>query len=132
MKKPIVRRFLGLLERVPRHVSFMFTTTKTGDEDLFDYPMDPQPLLSRCARIELTTQGLSRVFAQHCRRIAEAEGLGNGPVEACLELAERCRGNCRQMLMAVEAGEMLAGGRQAHPAGEQGFGQPDKLGVTNG
>jgi len=108
LKKPIVRRFLGLLERLPNHVCFVFTTTKTGDEDLFDDPVDPQPLLSRCARIELANQGLAKVFAEHCHRIAEKEGLNQKPLEAYMELAERCRSNFRAMLMAIEAGEMLS------------------------
>jgi len=107
LRKPIVRRFHGLLERLPNHVCFVFTTTKIGDEDLFDDPLDPRPLLSRCARIELANQGLVEIFAAHCQRIAEEEGLGQKPLEAYIELADRCRSNCREMLMAIEAGEMM-------------------------
>ena len=108
LRRPTIRRFLGLLERIPNHVCFVFTTTKSGEEGLFDEPIDPQPLLSRCARIELTGQGLGGVFAEHCKRIAEVEGLGQKPLEAYVRLAERCGGNCRAMLMAIEAGEMLS------------------------
>jgi DNA polymerase III gamma/tau subunit len=107
LRKPIVRRFLGLLERLPSHICLVFTTTKIGDADLFEDPIDPQPLLSRCARIELESQGLAKVFAAHCQRIAEKEGLDQKPLEAYVRLAERCKSNCREMLMAIEAGEMM-------------------------
>jgi DNA polymerase-3 subunit gamma/tau len=107
LRKPIIRRLLGLLERIPRHVCIIFTTTKTGESSLFDDQIDAQPLLSRCARIELTNQGLAKVFAKHCRQIATKESLNGKSLQSYIKLAQNCRNNCRQMFMAIEAGDML-------------------------
>ena len=107
LRKPIIRRLLGLLERLPKHICFIFTTTKTGETSLFEDQIDAQPLLSRCAKIELTNQGLAKVFAEHCHKIADQENLNGKPIESYIKLAQNCKNNCRQMLMAIETGDML-------------------------
>lgn len=107
LRKPIIRRLLGLLERIPNHVCIIFTTTKTGESSLFDDQIDAHPLLSRCAKIELTNQGLAKVFAEHCRQIATTENLNGKPLQSYIKLAQNCKNNCRQMLMAIETGDML-------------------------
>ncbi len=107
LRKGIIRRLLGLLERIPGHVCIVFTTTKTGESSLFDEQIDAHPLLSRCAKIELTNQGLAKVFAEHCRAIAESENLNGKPIQSYVKLAQRCKNNCREMLMTIETGEML-------------------------
>jgi len=108
LRKPIIRRLLGLLERIPRHVCIVFTTTKMGESSLFEDQIDAHPLLSRCAKIELTNQGLAKVFAEHCRVIATKENLNGKPLQSYIKLAQSCKNNCREMLMAVESGDMLS------------------------
>jgi DNA polymerase-3 subunit gamma/tau len=107
LRKPIIRRLLGLLERIPNHVCIIFTTTKTGESSLFDDQIDAHPLLSRCAKIELTNQGLAKVFAEHCQQVATKENLNGKPLQSYIKLAQNCKNNCRQMFMAIEAGDML-------------------------
>jgi DNA polymerase III gamma/tau subunit len=107
LRKSVIRRLLGLLERLPKRVVFIFTTTKVGESSLFEDQIDAHPLLSRCAKIELTNQGLAKVFAEHCQQIAVNENLNGKPMQSYIKLAQRCKNNCREMLMAVESGDML-------------------------
>ncbi len=107
LKRSIVRRLLGVLERLPSHCCFVFTTTRAGMEKLFDDSIDAGPLLSRCHVVSLTSQGLGPVFAAHCMEIATRHGLNGRPLQAYIRLAQTCKNNCRTMLMEIEAGNML-------------------------
>ena len=109
LRKASIRRLLGLLERLPDYVAFVFTTTRAGQEALFEDSIDAGPLLSRCVNISLTSQGLAKAFGTHCRRIATTENLNGKPVEAYIRLAAKCKNNCRQMLMEIESGNMIGG-----------------------
>ena len=105
--KASIRCLLGLLERIPEHIVFIFTTTKQGEDKLFDDQIDANPLLSRCIKIELTNQGLSKAFGEHCRQIATKENLNGRPIESYIRLAAKCHNNCRMMLQEIESGYML-------------------------
>ena len=107
LRRDIIRRWLGVLERIPKHVCFVFTTTKLGQKGLFDAQIDAHPLLSRCTQLTLNDQGLIEVFADHCRQIANKENLNGKPRVEYIKLAQRCKSNCREMLMKIESGEML-------------------------
>ncbi|MHC4714800.1 MAG: AAA family ATPase [Planctomycetota bacterium] len=108
LSKSAIRQFLVLLERLPKHVAFIFTTTRQGQDSLFDDSEDAGPLLSRCAKLELARRNLAEAFADRAREIAREEGLDGKSPGAYLELARQCRNNMRAMLQEVEAGAMLA------------------------
>jgi replication-associated recombination protein RarA len=102
-----LRRLLGMLERIPSHTLWVFTTTQEGQTDLFEGHIDASPLVSRCHEIKLTNQGLCRPFAARVQGIARAEGLDGKPPAAYETLAKECRNNMRRMLQAVADGRMI-------------------------
>ena len=106
LRRDTIRQLLVLLERLPEHVLIVFTTTKAGQEQLFDDCGDTAPLLSRCVVIPLTNQGLSAPFAARAQTIAQAEGINGQPTETYRGLAQRCKNNLRAMLQAIDAGEL--------------------------
>lgn len=108
LRKPEIRWLLGVLERLPDHVVFIFTTGGRQDRLFCDTQIDALPLLSRCIQIDLTNhKRLSRVFAVHCKKIAALEKLDGRPLDDYIELARKSDNNCRMMLQKIEAGELL-------------------------
>lgn len=108
LRRDVVRAWLTALERRPAHVSVIFTTTREGEYRLFDDQDDAGPLVSRCTRIALTSQGLAKAFAARARDIAQAEGLDGLPLARYVRLAQDCHNNMRRMLSEIGKGAMLA------------------------
>lgn len=100
-------QLLTMLERLPAHVCIVFTTTFEG-ESLFGESLDASPLLSRCKRIKLQSQGIAKLFAERAREIAQRENLDGKPIGSYMRLVEECKGNMRAVLQSIEAGEMLS------------------------
>jgi len=107
LRKDTIRQLLVLPERLPDHVTMIFTTTCDGQEQLFDDQIDSSPLLSRCLRINLSRTDLNTAFAKRAKEIAAAEGLDGKELNSYKVLVRRHRHNLRAALQAIEAGQML-------------------------
>lgn len=108
LRAPVIRVLLGILERLPAHCVVIFTTTRDGQEALFD-GIDSHPLLSRCVPVTLTNQGLAQPFAERLLAIARAEGLADDSttVADALKVVRAHKSNMRAALNAVESGALL-------------------------
>ena len=103
----MIRRLLGMLERIPNHVVFIFTTTKAGQAGLFEAQIDAAPLVSRCIFIQLANdRKVTMAFAGKCQSIARKEKLNGQPRAVYLNLARENKNNLRQMLQIIEAGQL--------------------------
>lgn len=106
LRAPIIRQLLGVLERLPDHVCIIFTTTRDGQDSLFDDQIDAHPLLSRCVILELTSQGLATAAAPMLKAGAESEGLDGQPPAQYIRLMHRCHNNIREAWNEIQAGAM--------------------------
>jgi len=107
LRKPIIRALLGVIERLPSHCVIIFTTTREGEQGLFEDQIDASPLLSRCIVVRLSNQGLAPLFAARAKEIAESAGMDGQPLSRYVKLANDNRSNMRAMLTAIESGAMV-------------------------
>lgn len=103
LRKDSIRQLLVILERIPGHVAWIFTTTNAGTESVEQLD-DAAPLLSRCTRLDLSRRDLARPFAERLREIAIREGLSDRPIEKFQRLVSDWKNNFRAALQAVEGG----------------------------
>lgn len=105
-------RLKGILENIPRHALWCFTTTREDQEELFGDHAGAAQLLGRCIRVPLTSQGLSKAFATRLRECAQLEGLDDQPVEAYIKLLQRpdVKNSARAAWNLIESGIMLGKG----------------------
>ena len=106
MTAKAVQGWLTLLEKLPARWLVIFTTTQPPDADLFGHYT--RPLLTRCAVLRFTNQGLAQLMADRAYQIAEGEGLNGQPKARYLRLAQDCKNSMREALQRIYNGEMLA------------------------
>jgi replication-associated recombination protein RarA len=107
LSKATIRQLLVTLERIPRHVVYVFTTTSAAEEGLFEDNEDAGPFVSRCLPLPLARRDLAKAFAERAQEIARAEGMDGKPLESYVRLLHKHRLNLRAALQEIEAGGMM-------------------------
>ena len=104
LRRDTIRQLLVALERLPEHVAWIFTTTKSGEAKLFDDndAGDAAPLLSRC--IEVTLANDTKAFAERAKAIAVKEGMDGLPTSIYEAAIVSSQGNLRRLLQRIESG----------------------------
>ena len=105
LRSGCIDKFLTMLERIPAHVVFVFTTTNDGALKFDDSP-HADAFLSRCIRLDLARRDLAKPFADRLRMIAAKEGMGELSAEKALKSVQLRFNNLRACLMALESGEL--------------------------
>jgi len=112
LRKPLIDRLLVVVDtgNIPSHCVWLFTSTKSGMDSLFEDYDDAGPLLSRCTRLEFASRNVAKFLAVRAKWIAEQEGLDGRPLDDYVRMVNEHNGNMRAVLNDIEAGRMLKGG----------------------
>lgn len=109
MRNDLVTLLLDMLERLPKYVVFIFTTTIEGKADLFDDTTDAAPFLSRLTPLRLSQRDLAEPFAARALEIARAEGLdGGADLKKVVKILQEHRNNLRALLQDIDGGRLCA------------------------
>ncbi len=108
LRDVIIARLLTILENLPPHTLYCFTTTREGQDKLFECQIDASPLLSRCIKLSLARRGLAEPFARKLVEVATAENLDGKGYPAALELIRQCGNNLREAYEELEKGALIA------------------------
>jgi replication-associated recombination protein RarA len=114
LRKPLIDRLLVVVDtgNIPAHCVWLFTSTKSGVDSLFEDYDDAGPLLSRCTRLEFASRNVAKPLAIRAKQVAELEGLDGRPLEDYVRLVNEHNGNMRAVLNEIEAGRMMPGGEE--------------------
>jgi len=107
LRSAAIRKLLVMLERIPAHVVWIFTTTSDGQDSLFEDEPDAHPLLSRCTILALSRQGLAKPFAEYLKTCAVTEGLDGKDIGEYVKLIQKRHNNLRAAFNDIESGCML-------------------------
>lgn len=101
LKPQVFGQLRGILERIPHHAAWFFTTTAEDQEELFERTT-AQQVLSRCIPIPLTNQGFASAFASRLSDIARHIGIELAEADA-LKIMRDVKNNARAALQRLEA-----------------------------
>jgi len=117
LRGPILARLNTTLElpTVMKNSVWVFTTTTAGERKLFDADeIERVPFGSRTIPVRLkANEQVTLDFAIRAKRIAEQEKLDGRPLEDYVALVRKHNHNMREVLQAVDAGEMLSQSKAA-------------------
>jgi len=115
LKGMVLRKLDVMLEDLPNHVLWAFTTTSEGEELLFESQRDAGPFMSRCIPLPLARRDITRPMAERCKMILEREGLDGLPIERYVSVLKEERNNMRAVLQRGERGDFISKGKNNEP-----------------
>lgn len=116
LRQDTIEAFQDVLEAIPPHACWLFTTTTQAQRSFFDNDDtgDKFAFLSRSHKIELEDTPESRhARSQYAKRVAVESGIDGLPDSVYLTAlnSEACRGSLRELLQMVESGQLATAAR---------------------